>query len=260
MANLSIGDFSSQIALSCNYNYSNGGLGMANGQSSAIDDGLSNIFIACAGTVGYDEAPEIQQNLFNYFSTSTLNNENRFSLTYAPSLIFSNDDRDQQNATIAFRVGRVSMFVMEDSGSFGLTDGEDRWWTGSGGLNVDLRGLGNNGLTTFMINSDTYTGNSYNKDYLINDYEYGGFSGNNDYFWANQEDFDPIGNSGYNRSLNMAQTRISLVTSDNTTYSFSQTGPNHFMAQNVIHDFLCFHHFKPATDNANNLFSITMGN
>jgi hypothetical protein len=260
MANVKVSEYSAQLALTINYNFSNGGLGMPEGKSKPMTSGMSNLFLAGSGTLGYQSAPMISQNLFNSFSVATLENNSKISLTYAPNFIFSSGHRNQQNATIAFRVGEVSAFVLEDSGSFGLTDGEDRWWTGSGGVSIDCRGLGKNGLASISINSDTYTGNSYNKDELIDDYEYGGVGFfENNYCWANQESFDPVGQPGFNRSLNMAQTKITINQSNGISYSIARTGPAHFFFQNVIHDALQFHHFKPATDKPNTLFSTTYG-
>jgi len=260
MANVKVSEFSAQLAVTLNYNFSHGGLGMPEGKSKPMTSGMNNLFLAGSGTLGYQSAPEISQNLFNSFSVSTLKNNSKYSLTYAPNLIFSSGGRNQQNASIAFRVGEVSAFVLEDSDSFGLTDSEDRWWTGSGGLSIDCRGLGNNGLTSININSDTYTGNSHNKDPLIDDYEDGGIGFfKNNYCWANQESFDPIGQPGFNRSLNMAQTKITITQSNGISYSIARTGPAHFFFQNIIHDALQFHHFKPATDRPNTLFTMTYG-
>ena len=260
MANVQVSEFSAQLAITINYNSTNGGLGTPEGKSRPMSSGMNNLFLAGSGTLGYQSAPTISQNLFNSFSVATLENNSKISLTYAPNFIFSSGKRNQQNATIAFRIGDVSAFVLEDSGSFGLTDGEDRWWTGSGGVSIDCRGLGKNGLTSINISSDTYTGNSFNKDELIDDYEDGGVGFfNNNFCWANQESFDPVGQPGFNRSLNMAQTKITINQSNGISYSIARTGPAHFFFQNIIHDALQFHHFKPATDKPNTLFSVTHG-
>ena len=252
--------FSFQTGLNVSAMATNGGITTPKSQSG---QGYSEMTFSPSLAIGGRSGTPIATNYLHGNATTALMNPIVNSLTYSFNYHINDKGRTQRTGTYGARFGDVSFNVLEDHKAWAGADGEDRWWTGSGNISYQTNDI------SVMLGTDTYTGNSYNgastpKD--LGDFEYGGKTRTigrkgNDFFWANQYRLDEymMKPSGYNQSLNNAQTFLQVSTANGMMGRITSNGPGNFWSQNAIHDYLSpnFHHFKPALDK--NYFQFTSG-
>jgi hypothetical protein len=205
-----IGKFSTQVSLNFSSMLTNGGLTMPYGKTGGT---RSELIVSPALNIGFGNTYfPVKVNYLHGNASSSLSNPTPYSFTYSWNNHFTSDGRNQTTGTYGIRIKSVYLNILEDNKAWFGADTKDRYWTGSGNLNFHLK----NG-TDYTFATDTYTGESINRDEL-NDKEIGGivktpcpYKGEN-FYWANQSQMDEsMGlKEGYNQSLNNAQTYFQM--------------------------------------------------
>ncbi|MDI9339019.1 MAG: hypothetical protein QM534_00505 [Sediminibacterium sp.] len=137
--------------------------------STGKDDAQIDVVFTPALAVGFskkgrmDETEPIAQNIFNSYSLFAVDNEYRNSIVYGTSFVFNSEGRNQVVAGFMLKFNRV--FLAKANDVLPVSDGNDRWWTGSFQAGYNFTGkakLGKLGVVSWGY--DAFTGERIVKD------------------------------------------------------------------------------------------------
>ncbi|MGP8216921.1 MAG: hypothetical protein ACLQQ4_15245, partial [Bacteroidia bacterium] len=205
----SVKDKVAQVGLNFAANCYTGGLGTPAGATSPPQgDLIISPTLTIGGGVPTSTAAPL--NTFNSTSLTGVTNNFQNSFTAGRDYVFNvggaGGPRNQIEGVLGAKAGDFSFEIYNDTKMMG-GGGTDAWWTGGG--SVTITNFLGNGHNTLSFGTDVYTGNSYN---YATKYDTKPVPGTTNQKYAGQSQFDPVSMPGFNESLNMGRTFISLTT------------------------------------------------
>jgi RHS repeat-associated protein len=216
-------------------NVYNAGLGTLPGDNKVIFDWINTLSM----TMGYgdsDTPAEIPS--LTSETVTAVNNPYKSSFTFGKSLIINSEGRNQLVGNFGLRLFKGFRFnFYNDAHVFqkmGLSDGEDRWWTGGGFIQLmDKEKSITLGMDVFTGLTDVPAG-----DEMIGEK---GAQTRNDHYDGGIAQEIPGGPSIRNSFLlNQGKTTLTYRT-DGAIYTFNGMGKGHMYPQNFIHKLIKFH-------------------
>jgi RHS repeat-associated protein len=140
-----------QSSLNLSLNVFNGGLGTTQGTTGQREL-QGSLIVSPSLTIGYGNSNPLPINTFDSSSLSGVNDTFQNSFTVGQNFVLNTEGRNQRVGSYGLRLGNVNLNIANDTGKF-LGDGFDRFFSGSGQVNIGLSGGG-----LFSFGSDVFTG------------------------------------------------------------------------------------------------------
>lgn len=132
-----------------------GGLGTHSADKGAPES-TNDLILSFGGSLGWGHNTPINIDMLNQYSPNAITNNNDFAIIYQTNIVFKKTGFRQINASVGLRVYNFTLTSYNDVAELGLTDGNDRWW--SGGVQAAWHFYNRWGLRSVTLGSDVFTG------------------------------------------------------------------------------------------------------